>query len=131
MQVDYLHQLVRSVLFPCAPNNLLFPVPYYQFTHHKIELSYKDEPQIFDAWSRPLWDWILDHLVDPDVVRHVEWDAQRVLRHTEDGFLRTYTEPWTGNRFWDIQVRPIKLMQVYQTYHIKVVVTGGRKDVVP
>jgi len=61
----------------------------------------------FDTWSRPLWAWLLDHLVDPDVVRHFEWDAQKVSRHTEEGSTRIYTEPWTGNRFWKIQVRLI------------------------
>ena len=53
-----------------------------------------------------MWSWILDHLVDPEIVRHIEWDAQKVTRHTKEGPSRIYSEPWTGDRFWEIQVRP-------------------------
>ena len=46
----------------------------------------------------------MDHLINPEVVRHFEWDAQKVSRCDSENFTRIYTEPWTGKRFWDIQV---------------------------
>ena len=46
----------------------------------------------------------MDHLINPEVVRHFEWDAQKVSRCDSEDFTRIYTEPWTGKRFWDIQV---------------------------
>ena len=46
----------------------------------------------------------MDHLTDPEVVRHFEWDAQKVFRHKNGKRSRIFTEPWTGDRFWDIQV---------------------------
>ena len=104
MQVNYSHRFVR---FVPLPSDLTTACKYLQFTHHTLEIPFKNESHTFDAWSRPLWAWILDHLVDPDIVRHIEWDAQKVLRHTERGSTRIYSEPWTGNRFWEIQVRLI------------------------
>lgn len=47
----------------------------------------------------------MDHLVDPDIVQHFEWDAQKVFRFKDNRYTRIFTEPWTGNRFWDVQVR--------------------------
>lgn len=72
---------------------------------HEIKREFEGETHTFDTWSRPLWGWILDHITDPDVVRHFEWDAQKVSMHTDNGFTRIYTEPWTANHFWKIQVR--------------------------
>lgn len=55
-------------------------------------------------WSRPLWGWIMDHLMNPDIVCQFEWDAQQVRRYDGKDFTRVYTEPWTANRFWEVQV---------------------------
>lgn len=46
----------------------------------------------------------MDHLTDPDLIRHFEWDPQKIFRYKGGERTRIYTEPWTGNRFWDIQV---------------------------
>jgi len=49
----------------------------------------------------------MDHLTNPEIVRHFEWDAQKVFRYDGERHTRVFTEPWTGNRFWDIQVRRV------------------------
>ena len=46
----------------------------------------------------------MDHLKNPDIVRQFEWDAQKVERYDGEEFTRVYTEPWTGDRFWEVQV---------------------------
>ena len=43
--------------------------------------------------------------MNPELVRQFEWDAQRVQRYDGNGFIPAYTEPWTGRRWWEIQVR--------------------------
>ena len=50
----------------------------------------------------------MDHLIDPELVRHFEWDVQKVSRYDGEHYTRIYTEPWTGTRFWDTQVRVFK-----------------------
>jgi hypothetical protein len=55
-------------------------------------------------WCRPLWNWILDHLIDPELAPHFEWDAQKVFKVQKGKYTQVYTEPWTGKRFWDVQV---------------------------
>ena len=66
---------------------------------------FDDVEHQFETWSRPLWPWIMDHLINPDIVRRFEWDAQKVQMFDGKDFTRVYTEPWTGNHFWEIQVR--------------------------
>ena len=63
---------------------------------------------MFDTWSRPLWSWILDHLMDPDIVQHIQWDAQNVSMDSKEGPSQIYTEPWTRDHFWRIQVHSIE-----------------------
>ena len=60
----------------------------------------------------------MDHLVDAELVRQFEWDPQRAFKYTQGKRTRIYTEPWTGTRFWDVQVRfthslDFKLMLTY------------------
>lgn len=47
----------------------------------------------------------MDHLTDPDIVKQFEWDAQKVSRYDGERSSRIFTEPWTGKRFWDAQVK--------------------------
>jgi hypothetical protein len=47
----------------------------------------------------------MDHLIDPDLVREFEWDAQQVFRFKDGKYTQIFTEPWTGKCFWDIQVK--------------------------
>lgn len=78
-----------------------------KFQRHMVELEFEGKKKTYETWCRPLWKWILDHLVDSDVVRHFEWDAQKIYRYDGKRRTRVYTEPWTGKRFWDVQVRHV------------------------
>ena len=55
----------------------------------------------------------MDHLIDPELIRHFEWDAQKIHRYDGERLTRIYTEPWTGNRFWDAQV------MISEPFHFK------------
>ncbi|KAI6139684.1 hypothetical protein BKA82DRAFT_4332162 [Pisolithus tinctorius] len=59
----------------------------------------------FPIHIRPLWDWALDLLQNPSLAPHFVWDAERVFKLDGETYERFYTEPWTGDRWWDIQSR--------------------------
>ncbi|KAK0463043.1 uncharacterized protein EV420DRAFT_1639134 [Desarmillaria tabescens] len=63
----------------------------------------KGEDYRFDVYHRDLWSWTLDILQDPVLVPHLVWDAQKLFRHQGRTSERFYTEPWTGNIFWEVQ----------------------------
>jgi hypothetical protein len=41
---------------------------------------------------------------DPILAPSFVWDAQRLYKFDGTSYVRFYTEPWTGNRLWDVQV---------------------------
>lgn len=85
-----------------------------KFQRHDIKREFEGEEKIYETWCRPLWGWIMDHLINPEVVRHFEWDAQKVYRHDGERSTRIYTEPWTGKRFWDVQVK------IFEPFYLKI-----------
>lgn len=65
----------------------------------------RDEPpRNFEVWTRPLWEWTQDLLESPEMIGHFEWDAQRLSKFDGERFVQFYDEPWTAERFWEIQV---------------------------
>ena len=76
-----------------------------QFQRHQITRTYDKKEYTYKTQCRPLWDWIMDHLVDPELIKQFEWDAQKVSRFCDGKYTQMYTEPWTGKRFWDVQVK--------------------------
>jgi hypothetical protein len=68
-------------------------------------MTYKKNEQVYEVHARPIWDWALDLLDNPLLAPHFVWDACRVYKHNGAQFERFFNEPWTGDRWWDIQVR--------------------------
>ncbi|KAI6005210.1 hypothetical protein F5J12DRAFT_905946 [Pisolithus orientalis] len=58
----------------------------------------------FAVYAHLLWEWALDLLSNPLLAPHFIWDAQRVFQHNGHEYERFYSEPWTGDRWWDIQL---------------------------
>ena len=54
---------------------------------------------MYEAWHHPLWDWIMDHLIDPELMQQFEWDAQKVSRFKAGKSSQIFSEPWTGKHF--------------------------------
>ncbi|KAG2137820.1 hypothetical protein BD769DRAFT_1351482 [Suillus cothurnatus] len=66
-------------------------------------VTYKKNDQVYEVHARPIWDWALDLLDNPLLAPHFVWDACRVYKRSAAGFERFFDEPWTGDRWWDIQ----------------------------
>ncbi|KAI5998520.1 hypothetical protein F5J12DRAFT_906856 [Pisolithus orientalis] len=73
------------------------------FTKHVISAPYKGKEMEFEVHTRPVWDWALDLLTDPQLAPHFVWDAEWVYKHNGEEYERFYGEPWTCDRWWDIQ----------------------------
>jgi hypothetical protein len=69
-----------------------------------VSAKYKGAEKEYDFHFKSLWDWACDILLDADLVSHFQWDAQRLYKYHGAQFKRFYDEPWTGQRFWEIQV---------------------------
>ncbi|KAG1865264.1 hypothetical protein F4604DRAFT_1881913 [Suillus subluteus] len=73
------------------------------FSKHKVSVTYKKNEQVYKVHARPIWDWALDLLDDPLLAPHFVWDACHVFKHNGTRFERFIDEPWTADRWWDIQ----------------------------
>ncbi|EIW85602.1 hypothetical protein CONPUDRAFT_150407 [Coniophora puteana RWD-64-598 SS2] len=79
------------------------------FQEYPINLEYKKKEEIeLNFMGRDLWDWSLDLLHNEQLIPHFVWDAQRVHKHNgksgpESDYIRFIDEPWTADRWWDIQ----------------------------
>ena len=62
----------------------------------------------FEVHTRPVWDWALDLIANPQLAPHFVWDAERVYKHNGEEYEHFYGEPWTCDRWWDIQVSMCK-----------------------
>ncbi|KAI6138247.1 hypothetical protein BKA82DRAFT_28232 [Pisolithus tinctorius] len=74
------------------------------FSKFEIAAPYKGSDVTFPIHICPLWDWALDLLQNPSLALHFVWDAERVFKLDGETYEHFYTEPWTGDRWWDIQV---------------------------
>ncbi|KIN95000.1 hypothetical protein M404DRAFT_34566 [Pisolithus tinctorius Marx 270] len=74
------------------------------FSKFEIAAPYKGSDMTFPIHIRPLWDWALDLLQNPSLAPHFVWDAERVFKLDGETYEHFYTEPWTGDHWWDIQV---------------------------
>ena len=74
-----------------------------EFERDELSLKFKTTEHEFETFSCPIWGWVLDHLMNSELVRQFEWDAQNVCRYNGSEFTRIHTEPWTGDRWWEVQ----------------------------
>ncbi|RDB28873.1 hypothetical protein Hypma_015251 [Hypsizygus marmoreus] len=74
------------------------------FEKSTIHVAYtKNDIRTYDVWHRSVWEWGLDVLRDPIIGPHIHWDAERLYKHNGNAFERFIHEPWTADRWWDIQ----------------------------
>ncbi|KAG1893663.1 uncharacterized protein F5891DRAFT_985645 [Suillus fuscotomentosus] len=78
------------------------------FERHVVPVEYKKENIEYEVYSRPLWDWALDLLDNPLLAPQFIWDAQRLYKHDGTDFECFFHEPWTGDRWWNLQCMAIK-----------------------
>jgi len=79
-----------------------------KFQKRTITPEYKSESQEFEVWVRPISEWAEEMLQDEDLIHHFVWDAECVSKFDSGSgsWVRVIDEPWTADRFWEIQVSP-------------------------
>ncbi|EIW80471.1 hypothetical protein CONPUDRAFT_90680 [Coniophora puteana RWD-64-598 SS2] len=72
-----------------------------------ITVDWKKQKIPIEVHKRDLLEWAKELLGNKSLAPHFEWDAQRVYRRDEDSgrFVRMYDEPWTADRWWNIQTK--------------------------
>jgi hypothetical protein len=65
---------------------------------------YKDDPTQYYFWSRDLWQWALDTIRHPSLATSFVWDSRKLFKFDGEVFVRFIHEPWTADRFWEVQV---------------------------
>jgi hypothetical protein len=55
-------------------------------------------------YARPLWDWTLQLVQDPRLSDVIVWDAEKAYFYNGEKYVRFFTEPWTANAVWAVQV---------------------------
>ncbi|KAI6003353.1 hypothetical protein EDC04DRAFT_2871830 [Pisolithus marmoratus] len=73
------------------------------FEKHVVNVHHAKHNLEFDVHYHPLWDWAMDVLQDPRLQPHFVWDAQHLYKHNGECFEHFIDEPWTGDRWWNIQ----------------------------
>ncbi|EDR00788.1 uncharacterized protein LACBIDRAFT_333831 [Laccaria bicolor S238N-H82] len=75
------------------------------FEKTTITVEYNDEDKPFDIWTRPLWSWAEELLLDPHIAREFHWDAEHHYRFNGETYERFIDEPWTADAWWEIQIK--------------------------
>ncbi|KAG1861216.1 hypothetical protein F4604DRAFT_1929797 [Suillus subluteus] len=73
------------------------------FSKYKVAVTYKKNEQVYEVHAKPIWDWALDLFDNPLLAPHFVWDACHDYKHNGVQFKCFFNEPWTGDRWWDIQ----------------------------
>ena len=63
--------------------------------------------------------WAEEMLKDEDLIHHFVWDAQHISKFSgsSGSWVRAFDEPWTGDRFWEIQVGPYTIQALHLSSH--------------
>jgi hypothetical protein len=75
-----------------------------KFERFNVTVPYKTRDQTFEMYARPLWDWAMDIVHDPHLADFFCWDADQCYIFDGTKWQRFYTEPWTAEAMWEIQV---------------------------
>ncbi|KAF8875181.1 hypothetical protein BD779DRAFT_1701646 [Infundibulicybe gibba] len=73
------------------------------WTTTDVKVTYQDEEFSFPFTHRSLWGWVTDILSDPFLASQCTWDAEILEKFDGNDFVRFFHEPWTGDRFWNVQ----------------------------
>ncbi|KAI0749834.1 hypothetical protein C8Q80DRAFT_1269641 [Daedaleopsis nitida] len=73
------------------------------FTRTIFTIPYKQEHIQHVLYHRNLRDYAFDLVRDPYLVSQMEFDAQRLSKCSNGVFKRFYDEPYTAERFWEVQ----------------------------
>jgi len=71
-----------------------------------LSATYKDDPHQYSFWCRDLWQWALDTVRNPLLATDFVWDSRKLFKYNGEEYVRFIHEPWTADRFWEVQVSP-------------------------
>ena len=73
---------------------------------HEVKVQYAQEPspRTYPFFHRPVWDWLLSIVQDPFLAPHFIWYPYRQYKYIEQHWVRFVDEPYTADRWWNIQV---------------------------
>ena len=77
---------------------------FVKFKQYKLTAIHKHHELVFKFWCHSLWDWILNLVDNPLLAPYFEWNAQKLFKHDGMKFVHFVHEPWTADRFWNVQV---------------------------
>lgn len=62
----------------------------------------------YDVWTRSLWSWCQELVLNPSIVSNFCWNAERAFRYNAEteAYECFITEPWTADGWWKAQVSP-------------------------
>ncbi|KAJ8096372.1 hypothetical protein PM082_011534 [Marasmius tenuissimus] len=76
----------------------------FQRTEITVSLN-KNVERTYEAYHRPLLDWIGEVVRSEILAEHIQWDAQKHYRFNGERWERFIHEPWTADSWWDAQTR--------------------------
>ncbi|KAJ3563065.1 hypothetical protein NP233_g9182 [Leucocoprinus birnbaumii] len=57
----------------------------------------------YDFWFTDLWEWAMHLVRSPILASDFTWDAEKLYKYEGDHYVRFYDEPWTADRWHDVQ----------------------------
>ncbi|KAK1220495.1 hypothetical protein PQX77_016730 [Marasmius sp. AFHP31] len=76
-----------------------------RFQTAQILVPYHNEDRTYDAYFRPLMDWIREIVQDEQLSPLMQWDARQHHRFNGKEMERFVDEPWTADSWWNAQTR--------------------------
>ncbi|KAJ7328476.1 hypothetical protein DFH08DRAFT_916712 [Mycena albidolilacea] len=74
------------------------------FEKGSVMVTYKKVDKTYDTYTRPLWNWALSLIQDPNLATCFVWDAEKAYKFNGESYVQFYHEPWTADAFWAAQV---------------------------
>ena len=85
-------------------HHLRYYMTAHKFKETTITVPYENEVQECPVWSRDLWDWAMDQVMDTRLTSRWVWDAMQQYRWNGTKWVRFRDEPWTADALWELQV---------------------------
>ena len=87
-----------------------------QFERHVVTVQYKGEDVSHDFYCCDVYQYLKDIVCNPYLFKEMVFDAQILSKFNGQEFVRFYDEPWTGKRWYELQVCAI-LVAISLLYH--------------
>ncbi|KAJ3763493.1 hypothetical protein EV360DRAFT_66284 [Lentinula raphanica] len=75
------------------------------FEKDVVSVPYRNETEEYELLYRPIWDWLQELLLNPDIVSRMQWDARRLYKYdVASGTWKHFIEEaWSAESWWSVQ----------------------------